>query len=171
MKARISLMISMIIAASLIMSACGSDKAAEQPQTDQHQGTAHIKQAANGDLQETTASIDKLPSFLDKTAAEVVTGYKTAASVADLLSSIPCYCGCGDSAGHKSNLNCFISEVKPDGSVVWDDHGTRCGVCLETAEATAELKKQGKSIKEIRSIIDEHYKEGYAPPTPTPLPV
>jgi hypothetical protein len=30
--------------------------------------------------------------------------------------------------------------------------------------------QEGKSLKEIRTIIDETYKEGYAKPTDTPMP-
>ena len=83
---------------------------------------------------------------------------------------MPCYCGCGESAGHKSNLNCFIQEKREDGSIVWDDHGTRCLVCLEIAVQSAQLHKEGKSLKEIRQFIDDTYKEGYAKPTPTDMP-
>jgi hypothetical protein len=32
------------------------------------------------------------------------------------------------------------------------------------------MKKQGKSVQEIRKFIDEKYKEGYAKPTQTPMP-
>ncbi|UQD51001.1 hypothetical protein C0971_02335 [Bacillus methanolicus] len=49
----------------------------------------------------------------------------------------------------------------------WDDHGTRCGVCLKTAAETITMKQKGKSIKEIRNYIDEKYKNGYAKPAKT----
>ena len=83
---------------------------------------------------------------------------------------MPCYCGCGDAAGHESNLNCFIAEVREDGSILWDDHGTRCQVCVDIAVESVKLYQDGKTIKEIRHIIDEKYKEGYAKPTPTKMP-
>ncbi|GIP23876.1 PCYCGC motif-containing (lipo)protein [Paenibacillus sp. J22TS3] len=171
MKKRTYAALASLLGAGMILSACGFGQSADSQQPKPHSGSDHVKQTASGDLQEKTASLDKLPAFLSQASAEVKSGYVTAASVSDILSSIPCYCGCGESAGHKSNLNCFISEINKDGSVLWDDHGTRCGVCLETAKTTAEMKKQGKSLKEIRRIIDEQYKEGYAPPTPTPMPL
>lgn len=87
-----------------------------------------------------------------------------------LLNSMPCYCGCGDSAGHQSNLNCFVAEIEEDGAVVWDDHGTRCGVCLHIAVEASKLKREGMSDIDIRNAIDEKYEEGYAEPTPTPMP-
>jgi Protein of unknown function with PCYCGC motif len=34
-----------------------------------------------------------------------------------------------------------------------------------------KMKQEGKSIKEIRHYIDEKYKEGYAKPTKTPMPL
>ena len=124
----------------------------------------------NGDIQERTASIHVLPSFLDQKDPQLRQIYQLAASHADLLQWMPCYCGCGESAGHTSNQNCFIKEVAPDGSVVWDDHGTRCNVCLETAVYSVKLKQEGKTAQEIRALIDSKYEKGYAAPTPTPLP-
>jgi outer membrane murein-binding lipoprotein Lpp len=124
----------------------------------------------NGDIQETTSSIDELPSFLMNANQQVKLAYTTAAKHNELLKSIPCYCGCGISAGHNHNGNCFIKEIKSDGSVVWDDHGTRCDTCINIAITSASLKEKGRSVKEIRQFIDNAYKEGYAKPTPTPMP-
>lgn len=135
---------------------------------DQH--TGHQQHAPNGDLQELTASIGQLPSFLNNLDPQIKAAYQVAASNHELLQSIPCYCGCGESAGHLHNGNCFIKEVKADGSVMWDDHGTRCGVCMEIAVVSAKLKQEGKSVKEIRAFIDNAYKDGYGKPTPTPMP-
>lgn len=159
-----------VILTGILLTGCGNKSAESSAEQSGHSDHAvHQQMAANGDLQETTAGVDKLPSFLDPLNENLKTAYSMAASVKDILTDIPCYCGCGESAGHKSNLNCFIKEMKPDGSVVWDDHGTRCGVCVETAMTVGELSKQGKSVKEIRSIIDQTYSTGeYAAPTPTP---
>ncbi|MET3546450.1 PCYCGC motif-containing (lipo)protein [Paenibacillus cellulositrophicus] len=167
-KARLSVL--GIVLGGLLVSGCsdkGGPDSAEQ--TMQHDHGAHQQMAANGDLQETTGGKEQLPSFLQPANDTVRTAYMAAAGVKEVLNQIPCYCGCGESAGHKSNLNCFIKEVNPDGSVVWDDHGTRCGVCVETALTAASLVKEGKSVKEIRGIIDQTYSNGkYAAPTPTP---
>jgi outer membrane murein-binding lipoprotein Lpp len=141
-------------------------------QDNNHEGhhSAHQQHAPNGDLQELTASVEQLPSFLNNLDPRIVEAYKIAAANRDLLKWIPCYCGCGESAGHQHNGNCFIKEEKADGSIVWDDHGTRCGTCLEIAVVSAKLKQEGKSVKEIRQFIDNAFKEGYAKPTPTPMP-
>lgn len=148
----------LFIVTALILSACGTNK------EESHQSHSH------GDLQEKTASANVMPTFLDGQMERIRLVYQIAGQATDLLQWIPCYCGCGESAGHRSNLNCFIKEINEDGSIVWDDHGTRCGVCLEIAAAAAKMKSEGKSDKEIRNFIDETYKEGYADPTDTPMP-
>lgn len=124
----------------------------------------------NGDLQEVTASADILPSFLDDRPEGMRLVYQVAGTATDIIEWMPCYCGCGESAGHGSNKNCFIDEIREDGSVVWDDHSTRCQVCLDTAVDSVMMTQDGKSLKEIRNVIDERYKEGFAEPTDTPMP-
>ncbi|MCP3775597.1 PCYCGC domain-containing protein [Paenibacillus sp. MZ04-78.2] len=146
----------------LILSACGGSKAAKESHV--------LHKTPSGDLQEKTASLTTLPSFLDKQPEQMKKVYMIAAQTKDLLRNIPCYCGCGENAGHQSNTNCFIKETASDGSVVWDDHATRCGVCLETAVKSAQLQQQGQSAKHIREQIDKQYQKGFAKPTPTPLP-
>lgn len=165
-----------------LLSGCGSSDnkdaganttTAETSQTsDAHASHVHAEttQLANGDIQETTASLDVLPSFLDGLSEKIVLAYQAAAVTRDTLAWIPCYCGCGGSAGHESNLNCFIAEVNEDGSVVWDDHGTKCDVCVDTVLQTVQMKQEGKSVKEIRTAIDDAYRVGYAQPTATPMP-
>lgn len=170
-KARFAVL---LLSAGLLLGGCGANKAEGPPAGGTDAGADHVhdsrKQLANGDLREVTASADVLPAFLDGQTKEIRTVYALAAQVSDVLPWIPCYCGCGESAGHKSNLNCFINEVREDGSIEWDDHGTRCGVCLDIAVESAKMKSEGKSLTEIRQTIDEKYKTGYAKPTPTPMP-
>jgi hypothetical protein len=129
-----------------------------------------VKLKAIGDIQEATASKSDLPKFLMQKNSKIVDSYKAAVENLDVLQYIPCYCGCGDHAGHKNNAECFVKDIRPDGVVVWDDHGTRCDTCMNIALKSAEMKKQGKSVQEIRKFIDEKYKEGYAKPTQTPMP-
>lgn len=130
----------------------------------------HSYHAENGDLREITSSADTMPSFLNDKHENMQDIYMAAAVHQELLEYIPCYCGCADSAEHQSALNCFVFETAEDGEVVWDDHGTRCGVCLETAAESINQFQAGKSIREIRDYIDEAYKEGFSTPTPTKYP-
>lgn len=152
----------------LVLSACGSK--VQQDEHHEEMEVGHEKHLPNGDLQEVTASATELPKFLDDKPEDMQLVYQVAASASDVLTYMPCYCGCGESAGHGSNLNCFVDEIREDGSVVWDDHGTRCLVCLEIAVKSVQMKQEGKSLKEIREYIDETYNEGYAKPTDTPMP-
>ncbi|ANB56815.1 hypothetical protein GFC29_1180 [Anoxybacillus sp. B7M1] len=148
---------------SLLVSACSTEKAKDQD--DQQHAKTYT--TSSGDIRETTKSVDKLPNFLNSYDENMAVLYQQTAKHRELLESIPCYCGCGQSAGHKNNYDCFVYENKKDGTIVWDNHATKCGVCLEIADESITAYKQGKSISEIRSMIDEKYKEGYAEPTPT----
>ncbi|MCM3785596.1 PCYCGC domain-containing protein [Neobacillus mesonae] len=169
-----------IMITTVLLSGCGTKDAApggtEEHSTsamgESHEGhhSHEYSVMANGDIQERTASMKELPSFLDEQPEEMRNIYLLSAQYTDVLQWIPCYCGCGGSAGHNSNLNCFVETIEEDGSVIWDDHGTRCNVCLDVAVASAKMAHDGKAPLEIRRIMDEAYKEGYADPTPTPMP-
>lgn len=165
--------LTVLLAASILfLSACGADQnSAEQPEEHVQQSASHGgHEHASSDIQEATAGADVLPSFLDYQNENVRLVYQIAGQTTDILEWIPCYCGCGESVGHKSNLNCFIQEKREDGTIVWDDHGTRCIVCLEIALQSAQMHKDGKSLKEIRNAIDAAYNEGFAEPTSTKMP-
>lgn len=130
----------------------------------------HAYHAENGDLREVTSAANVMPTFLMDKNEQMQTIYGAAAHHHELLEYIPCYCGCAESGNHKNALNCFVYEIKENGEVVWDDHGTRCDVCLETAAESIIQYQEGKSVKEIRDYIDDKYKDGYPEPTPTKLP-
>ncbi|WP_242452853.1 PCYCGC domain-containing protein, partial [Priestia megaterium] len=102
---------------------------------------------SSSNTSEETASNEVLPEFLKDKPEEVQTIYANAAQNKELLENIPYYCGCGESTGDKNNYDCFIHENKRDGKVVWDDHGTKCGVCLEIAAQSVSDLESGKSIK------------------------
>lgn len=163
---------SIFVVSLLFLSACGEEKqVVEQPENETQSETSHDGHThVSGDIQEETAGANILPSFLDNQSENIRLVYQIAGQSTDILEWIPCYCGCGESVGHKSNLNCFIQEKRENGTIVWDDHGTRCVVCLEIAVQSAKMHKDGMSLKEIRETIDDTYKNGYAKPTPTDMP-
>ncbi len=152
----------------LVLAACSQQGENDEEHHDHDVG--HVDHLANGDIQEVTASTEVLPSFLETQSDDMRLVYQAAAKAHDVLKWMPCYCGCGENAGHLNNFNCFVSEIKENGEVVWDDHGTRCAACLETAITSIKMVQEGKSLLEIRQVIDETYKEGYAQPTETPMP-
>lgn len=159
--------LSFLLLSVLFLFACTSEEPSKSSNNESHD---HKEQQVTGDIQETTASADVLPSFLEDKSETMRLAYQIAGQASHILKWMPCYCGCAESAGHESNLNCFIQEMKEDGQIVWDDHGTRCIVCVEIALNSVKMHKEGKSLKEIRNSIDETYKEGYAKPTPTEMP-
>lgn len=153
-----------------IVTGCGnSSDSKEAASHTGHSQEQHERLMKNGDLRQITASVDELPPFLKDKEQEMQQIYQLAATNSELLQYIPCYCGCGEVAGHKSNLNCFVA-AKEEGKIEWDDHGTRCGVCLDIAVEASLMLRDGKSVQDIRQTIDSKYKEDYAEPTPTPLP-
>lgn len=142
---------------SLPLGACSTKKAEN-----------HSQQPQLGDMREETESTSVLPPFLDNKSDDMKLIYRAVSQHQHLLEQIPCYCGCGDSVEHKDNYDCFIYKNNEDGSLVWDDHATRCQACLDIAAESIVMYSEGKSIKDIRDHIDNQYKEGYAEPTPTP---
>ncbi|WVE34324.1 PCYCGC motif-containing (lipo)protein [Priestia megaterium] len=166
-----SLVVLIMLIVSIVSTACSnsSEEAASKEKTNatkkEHQ--QHSENISR-DIKEETAINEVLPEFLKDKPEEMQTIYANAAQHKELLENIPCYCGCDESAGHRNNYDCFIHENKRDGKVIWDDHGTKCGVCLEIAAQSVSDLESGKSIKQIRQSIDEKYKSGYAKPTPTP---
>lgn len=60
------------------------------------------------------------PSFVTNADPEVKTLYVFQLTHGQLMRYMPCYCGCGKNAGHKSNRDCYVQKVNPDGSAVLD---------------------------------------------------
>ena len=159
---------SLLAVLSLILAGCGATSINEKSSEskEEHDHASHTQQA---DIQEKTKGVDTLPTFLDKLDPQMKDIYTVAGQNAELLDWIPCYCGCGESVGHKTIKIALFVKLK-NGEVVWDSHATTCVNCLEIAVESASMKQKGKSTLEIRNYIDNKYKEGYGKPTPTPMP-
>lgn len=59
-----------------------------------------------------------LPDRLRKAPPNVREAYRFAIANRDVLRQIPCYCGCG--AEHPSNFECYVKEVRADGTYQFD---------------------------------------------------
>ena len=69
----------------------------------------------NGDLSKVV-----WPDYVLNGGPEVKRLYEFQVTHGELMRYMPCFCGCGGNAGHRSNRDCYVREVKPDGSVVFD---------------------------------------------------
>jgi hypothetical protein len=69
----------------------------------------------------TLAPESALPDFVRDGPLQVKEAYRFAIANPDVLSVMPCYCGCG-AVGHKNNLQCYIKDRQPDGSIVFENH-------------------------------------------------
>lgn len=103
MKSRfIFLMVWLLLLLALVISACGD---AASP-------------AAN---ELTLAPESALPDFVQDAPPQVKEAYRFAIANPDVLSAFPCYCGCG-AVGHQNNLQCYIKEIRSDGSIEFENH-------------------------------------------------
>lgn len=69
----------------------------------------------NGDLAKVV-----WPAFVTRAGPEVQRLYEFQIQNGDLMKYMPCFCGCAQEAGHRSNRDCYVRQVNPDGSVVLD---------------------------------------------------
>jgi hypothetical protein len=89
---------------------------------------------------------EPLPATLDATnftfSRSAYVAYALAGKVRAILYQEPCHCLCGKYSGHKSLLDCFVSE-----------HGVQCGVCQQEVIFCFEKYKAGKTASQIRESI------------------
>ena len=98
--------------------------------------------------------------------------YVFAAEHPEILSYVPCFCGC-ERAGHKGNEDCFVARRNNAGDVVeWEPHGLDCAVCLDVARDAQQMYSSGASVRDIRGAIEKKWASAtpYAPHTPSPQP-
>ncbi len=106
------------------------------------------------------------PSYV---TSQVRDAYGFAVAHPEVLSYMPCYCGCGLTVGHASNLDCFIAGVATYDRLVFDPHAVNCYTCLDIARDAERLLHEGKPLRDIRSYVDlVHGQKG--PGTDTPRP-
>lgn len=100
--------------------------------------------------------LDKMPTEVQAAPVTVQQAYQFAAANPEALTEIPCYCGCG-AMGHTSNYACYVSGQEADGSVIFDTHALGCSICVDITLDTMRMMKEGKSIPQIKSYVDETY--------------
>ena len=60
------------------------------------------------------------PDYVLDAPPEVKQLYEFQVTNGELMRYMPCFCGCGGNAGHRSNRDCYVQRVNADGSVVFD---------------------------------------------------
>ena len=98
------------------------------------------------------------PGYAPPRSTEVVTAaYQFAAEHPEILSYVPCFCGC-ERSGHQGNHDCFVKERAPNGDVIsWDEHGVDCAVCIDVATRSRQMHAAGASARDIRAAVDKEF--------------
>lgn len=135
-----NIFLSLTIAFLLLSSACTS------------QETKETKNQIN------LAARETLPAEVRNAAYSVSEAYRFAAANPEILTQIPCYCGCG-SMDHTSNYDCYILQINSVGLITYDLHALGCSICVDITQDTMRLLEQGKSLSEIRAYIDSTYSQ------------
>ena len=116
--------------------------------------------AVNGDAL-AMASMDGMPAEVKSAPSTVKQAYQFAVANPDVMKQIPCYCGCGN-MGHTSNYSCYVQGVDGDGKITFDTHALGCSICVDITLDTMRLLRQGKTVAEIKTIVDQTYSQ-YGP--------
>jgi hypothetical protein len=111
----------------------------------------------------------QFPGYPTPRSPEIVrAAYSFAAEHPEVLSYVPCFCGC-ERSGHRGNEDCFVRERAVNGDVIaWEDHGMECAVCLDVADRSRQLFAEGKSVAEIRATVEREWAGKMPSHTPTP---
>ena len=117
--------------------------------------------ASNGDPDLVMAALDQMPADVQQAPLTVQQAYRFNVANPDVMTQLPCYCGCG-SMGHTSNYSCYVSSVDADGKVTYDTHALGCSICVDITQDTMRLLKDGKSVAEIKAYVDQTYAQ-YGP--------
>ena len=94
--------------------------------------------------------------------------YAYAMSNPQVISWMPCYCGCGG-MGHRSNLDCYLKPGTPGTGTVFEEHASYCDICVKTTLLAKKMFAEGSSLRDIRAAVDQTF-GGSVPGTPTDLP-
>ena len=83
--------------------------------------------------------------------------YRFAADHPEILSYVPCFCGC-ERSGHQGNEDCFVKARGANGDVTqWEPHGMECNVCLDVATQAMQMHASGASVRDIRAAVEQKW--------------
>lgn len=98
--------------------------------------------------------------------------FEFAARHPEVLSYVPCYCGCENpQLGHQGNHDCFVKSRAANGMVTaWEPHGIGCQICIDVGREAMLMFNSGSSVTAIRAAIEKKYGAYFGSSTPTPKP-
>jgi hypothetical protein len=102
------------------------------------------------------ADVHGMPAEVASAPRVVREAYDFAVAHPEVLTQLPCYCGCG-AIGHTSNYACYVSGSDTDGTVRYDLHATGCSICVDITRDAMRLLDAGRSPPQIRAEIDRTY--------------
>jgi hypothetical protein len=116
----------------------------------------------------------ELPGYPLGRSPEVITAaYMFAAEHPEVLTYVPCFCGC-ERSGHRGNEDCFVKSRAANGDVSqWEPHGMECNVCVDVATQAKQMYSSGASVRDIRAAVEQKWASQAAQMhthTPTPEP-
>lgn len=81
--------------------------------------------AACSSSKETNVALDKkhkpLPDYVLNSSEKIQETYIMVSNYPEVVTGVPCYCGCYLQDGHESNLDCYIDSFGEDKAVTeWD---------------------------------------------------
>jgi hypothetical protein len=79
-------------------------------------------------------------------APDLVPLFDGVRAIPEIVDGIRCSCGCAEQPGHYSLLSCYE-----------DGMAKQCRICQGQGALAVRLRKQGRSLDEIREAIDSQY--------------
>jgi hypothetical protein len=100
----------------------------------------------------------QLPAYPLGRSPEVITAaYMFAAEHPEVLTYVPCFCGC-ERSGHRGNEDCFVKSRAANGDVSqWEPHGMECNVCVDVATQAKQMFASGASVRDIRAAVEQKW--------------
>ncbi len=135
--------------------------------TGDHASTPSHTPTAMNSMDDSQAAAWAVRPAYTHTTARTEEAYRYAMEHQAVLQWIPCFCGCG-AMGHANNLDCYF-EPSTTGSIVFEEHASYCGVCVDITLRTKQLAASGASLSSIRTTIDAEF-GGIGPGTDTDRP-
>lgn len=104
------------------------------------------------------APMADMPTEVQSAPKVVSEAYRFAVANPDVLTKLPCYCGCGG-MGHTSNYSCYVAGENADGLLNFDNHALGCSICVDITQDAMRMLDEGKTLSEIRVYVDQTYSQ------------